>query len=57
MSGLDYGSTEQGGAKLRLRQAFKEAGRRSFSYAKNFGLIGAIFSGTECVIEKVAQID
>lgn len=26
-------------------------GKRSWSSAKNFGTVGAIFSGTECVIE------
>ena len=26
-------------------------GQRSFSSAKNFGLVGAIFAGTECCIE------
>jgi mitochondrial import inner membrane translocase subunit TIM22 len=40
---------------LPLRQqpkaGFKDLGSRSFSSAKNFGKIGAIFSGTECCIE------
>lgn len=34
-----------------LRVGFKDMGRASFSSAKNFGTIGAIFSGTECCIE------
>lgn len=34
-----------------LRKGFKDMGSRSFSSAKNFGLIGAILSGTECCIE------
>ena len=29
-------------------------GSRSFSSAKNFGLVGAIFAGTECCIEGVS---
>jgi len=34
-----------------LRQGFKEMGKASWSSAKNFGLVGAIFAGTECCIE------
>lgn len=34
-----------------LRHGLKDMGRASWSSAKNFGLVGAIFSGTECVIE------
>jgi len=34
-----------------LRRGFKDMGSRSFSSAKNFGLVGALFSGTECCIE------
>ena len=36
-----------------LRRGFKDMGSRSFSSAKNFGMIGAMFAGTECVIEGV----
>ena len=36
-----------------LRRGFKDMGVRSFSSAKNFGLVGAIFAGTECCIEGV----
>ena len=36
-----------------LRRGFKDMGIRSFSSAKNFGLVGAIFAGTECCIEGV----
>ena len=36
-----------------LRRGFKDMGVRSFSSAKNFGLIGAMFAGTECCIEGV----
>ncbi len=34
-----------------LKQGFKDLGSRSFSSAKNFGKVGAIYSGTECCIE------
>lgn len=36
-----------------LRRGFKDMGSRSYSSAKNFGLIGAMFAGTECCIEGV----
>ena len=36
-----------------LRRGFKDMGRKSYSSAKNFGLIGAMFAGTECCIEGV----
>ena len=38
-----------------MRRGFKDMGSRSFSSAKNFGLVGAIFAGTECCIEGVRQ--
>ncbi|KAL9589933.1 MAG: hypothetical protein Q9203_001252 [Teloschistes exilis] len=34
-----------------LRRGFKDMGTRSYSSAKSFGIIGAIFAGTECCIE------
>lgn len=37
--------------RQQLRQGFKEMGKASWSSAKNFGLVGAIFAGTECCIE------
>ena len=37
-----------------LRRGFKDMGSRSFSSAKNFGLIGAMFAGSECCIEGVS---
>ena len=39
--------------KEQLRRGFKDMGVRSFSSAKNFGMVGAIFAGTECCIEGV----
>jgi Tim17/Tim22/Tim23/Pmp24 family len=34
-----------------LRRGFKDMGAKSFSSAKNFALVGAVYSGTECCIE------
>jgi import inner membrane translocase subunit TIM22 len=34
-----------------LRRGFRDMGARSLSSAKNFGKVGAIFSGVECCIE------
>ena len=38
-----------------LRRGFKDMGTRSYSSAKNFAMVGAIFSGTECCIEGVSE--
>ncbi|KAN0099643.1 mitochondrial import inner membrane translocase, subunit Tim17/22 [Hyaloscypha variabilis] len=37
--------------RQQLKQGFRDLGSRSFSSAKNFGKVGAIFAGTECCIE------
>jgi hypothetical protein len=42
--------------KEQLRRGFKDMGARSYSSAKNFALVGAIFSGTECCIEGVGTL-
>lgn len=34
-----------------IRAGFKDMGKRSFGSAKNFMLIGAMYSGTECCVE------
>lgn len=39
--------------RQQLREGFKDMGKRSYSSAKGFGLIGGMFAGTECVIESV----
>ena len=39
-----------------LKRGFKDMGSRSYSSAKNFGIVGAIFAGTECCIEGVCQV-
>ncbi|CAG8483093.1 6170_t:CDS:2 [Diversispora eburnea] len=41
--------------KKQLKATAQDMARRSFSMAKNFAVVGAIFSGTECVIE--GQLD
>ncbi|XP_022109664.1 mitochondrial import inner membrane translocase subunit Tim22-like [Acanthaster planci] len=38
-------------AKQKARDVLKDMGRRSVFHAKNFALIGAMFAGTECIIE------
>ncbi|KAI5284312.1 hypothetical protein KEM54_001438 [Ascosphaera aggregata] len=59
MSSMSYDTpmTPQGRelAKLpvreQLRRGLKDMGSRSYSSAKNFAIVGALFSGTECCIE------
>ncbi|RKO88030.1 mitochondrial inner membrane translocase subunit Tim17/Tim22/Tim23/peroxisomal protein PMP24, partial [Blyttiomyces helicus] len=55
MSSVDWQSnTEEFRAKStreQMRLTLKDMGSRSYSTAKNFAVVGAIFSGTECLIE------
>ncbi|GLA38055.1 mitochondrial import inner membrane translocase subunit tim22 [Aspergillus niger] len=59
MASMSYDSTftPQGKAiadlpwKEQVRRGFKDMGQRSWSSAKNFGIVGALYSGTECCIE------
>ncbi|CAM1508178.1 Fc.00g050260.m01.CDS01 [Cosmosporella sp. VM-42] len=37
--------------KQQLKIGFKDMGTRSYSMAKNFGKVGALFSGIECGVE------
>lgn len=37
--------------RQQIAMGFKDMGRSSWSSAKNFGYIGAIFAGSECVVE------
>jgi len=41
--------------KQTARQIMKEMASTTHSYAKNFALIGAVFSGVECAIESVRK--
>lgn len=37
--------------RQQLKHGLRDMGSRSYSTAKNFGIVGALFSGTECCIE------
>ncbi len=39
--------------KQQLRYTLRDMGQRSYSTAKNFAVVGAMFAGTECLIETV----
>ncbi|KAL2788833.1 Tim17/Tim22/Tim23/Pmp24 family-domain-containing protein [Aspergillus insuetus] len=59
MASMSYDSsfTPQGKAiadlpwRQQVRTGFKDMGARSWSSAKNFGIVGALYSGTECCVE------
>ncbi|KAG9288211.1 hypothetical protein G9A89_020517 [Geosiphon pyriformis] len=55
MSSFEMASTDPAVLEQPLRQQLKHTAKdmaqKSFSMAKNFAVVGAIFSGTECMIE------
>lgn len=38
------------------REVLRDMGQRGMSYAKNFAIVGAMFSCTECLIESVSAV-
>ena len=56
MSSIDWSVTEEEmkmTTKQQIKHSAKQMGSRSFAMAKSFALIGAMFSGSECVVESV----
>jgi mitochondrial import inner membrane translocase subunit TIM22 len=45
------GTTSDLPMRQQLKAGLKDMGRASWSSARNFGYIGAVFAGTECAIE------
>ncbi len=41
--------------KQQMKIQFTDMGKRAYGSAKNFGFIGAVFTGTECSIESVSS--
>lgn len=54
MSSIDWSVTEEEmkmTTKQQIKHSAKQMGSRSLAMAKSFALIGAMFSGSECVVE------
>ncbi|KAI8833053.1 mitochondrial inner membrane translocase subunit Tim17/Tim22/Tim23/peroxisomal protein PMP24 [Chytridium lagenaria] len=54
MSSVDYGHNEEYlklSTKEQMKITVRDMATKSYSSAKNFAVVGAIFAGTECVIE------
>ncbi|TPX69127.1 hypothetical protein SpCBS45565_g02655 [Spizellomyces sp. 'palustris'] len=55
MSSVDWGMNTEEFQKMSTKQqikvTLKDMGNRSYSSAKNFAVVGAVFAGTECLIE------
>ena len=41
--------------KVQMKAIAKDMGTRAWSMGKNFAVVGAIYSGTECCIESVSR--
>jgi import inner membrane translocase subunit TIM22 len=58
MSSVDTGQNMEEFQKMKFRDqvryTLKDMGSKSYSTAKNFAVVGAIFAGSECVIESVS---
>ena len=54
-AGLDPAITDDP-TKQTAKEAAKEMTQRARSYAKNFAVVGAMFAGTECLLETVNKI-
>ena len=54
-AGLDPAITGDSlqGPKMTGREVMREIGQRGMSMAKNFAIVGALFAGTECLLESV----
>lgn len=59
MSSVDWNVNNDAYLKMstkdQLKYTLKDMGRKSWGTGKNFGMVGAIFAGTECVIEGVGK--
>ena len=57
-AGLDPAITGEVGqaSKMSTREALRQVGQRGSSMAKNFALVGAMFSGTECLLDTVSVV-
>ena len=53
-AGLDPAISDDA-SKQTAREAVREMTQRGRSYARNFALVGAMFSGTECLLESVSN--
>jgi len=41
--------------KLKFKDVMRATGRQSWSYAKSFAVVGAVYAGSECLIESVGE--